>query len=111
RTPPLPAGAAPGAIQSRPDPTSQVIFQADRGARGNNARAKVPAPASLAIIPAATPAGALGTFIDDDGIVAAIASFVACSVGSPGPVVDGLLTWNDISHPQPASVLPNNGPP
>ena len=105
------AVAEPGAIQSRLDPNSQVIIQVDQGAPGNNVIKKVPDLATLSIIPAATPAGALGTFIDDDGIVAKVASFVATSVGSPGPVVNGLLTWLDISHPQPASVVPNLGPP
>src|SRR6185436_8168055 len=51
------------------------------------------------------------TFIDDDGAVAMLASFVATSVGAPGPTVGGLLTWQDITEgPLPASVLPNNGP-
>jgi hypothetical protein len=40
-----------------------------------------------------------------------VASFLAVSVGSPGDVVDGLLTWRDISQPQPEEVVPNNGPP
>src|SRR5262249_35062509 len=105
------AVAEPGAIQSRTDPNSQVIFQVDQGAPGHNVVATVPDLPTLLVIPPATPAGALGTFIDDDGIVAAVASFVATSVGAPGPVVGGLLTWLDIFHPQPASVLPNNGPP
>jgi pimeloyl-ACP methyl ester carboxylesterase len=105
------AVAEPGAIQSRIDPNSQVIIQVDQGASGNNVIKKVPDLATLAFLSPATPAGALGSFIDDDGIVAKIASFVATSVGSPGPVVNGLLTWLDISHPQPASVVPNLGPP
>jgi pimeloyl-ACP methyl ester carboxylesterase len=105
------AVAEPGAIQGRTDTTSQVIIQVDQGAAGNNAVAKVPDLASLAIIPPATPAGALGTFIDDDGIVAQVAPFVATSVGAVGPVVGGLRTWLDIFQPLPASVLPNNGPP
>jgi pimeloyl-ACP methyl ester carboxylesterase len=105
------ASAEPGVIQSRSDPSAQTIIQVDQGSPGNNAIAKVPDLATLAILPKANGAGALGTFIDDDGIVAAVAPFVACSVGAPGPVVGGLLTWLDISQPQPASVLPNNGPP
>jgi pimeloyl-ACP methyl ester carboxylesterase len=105
------AVAEPGSIQARTDPNSQVIFQVDQGAPGNNTVAKVPDLATLAVIPKATPAGALGSFIDDDGIVAAVASFVATSVGAPGPVVGGLLTWLDIHQPQPPAVLPNNGPP
>ena len=104
------AVAEPGAIQSRSDPNSQVIFQLDQGSPGNNVIAHVPDLATLAAIPHATPAGGLGFFIDDDGVVAALAPFVATSVGAPGPTVNGLLTWLDISPPQPASVLPNNGP-
>jgi pimeloyl-ACP methyl ester carboxylesterase len=105
------AVAEPGAIQARTDPDARAIFQVDQGAPGNNVVAKVPDLATLVVIPPATPAGALGTFIDDDGLVASVASFVATSVGAPGPVVGGLLTWLDVSQPQPASVLPNNGPP
>jgi pimeloyl-ACP methyl ester carboxylesterase len=105
------AVAEPGAIQGRTDTTGQADFQVNQGAPGNNAVAKVPDLATLIVIPPATTAGALGTFIDDDGLVAQLASFVATSVGSPGPVVNGLLTWLDIFHPQPASVVPNNGPP
>ncbi len=105
------AVAEPGAIQSRSDPNSQVILQVDQGAPGNNVVKKVPDLATLAFLAPATPAGALGSFIDDDGIVAAVAPFVATSVGSPGPKVNGLLTWLDISHPQPPSVVPNLGPP
>ena len=103
------AVAEPGAIQSRIDPNSQVIIQVDQGAAGNNAIKKVPDLASLGFLPPATPAGALGSFLDEDGIVAQIASFVATSLGSPGPVVNGLLTWNDIHQPQPSE--PDNGPP
>ena len=105
------AAAEPGVIQTRNDPNAQTIIQVDQGAAGNNAIAKVPDLATLAVLPKATGTGALGTFIDDDGLVASLAPFVATSCGAPGPVVNGLLTWLDISQPQPASVLLNNGPP
>jgi len=84
----------------------------DHGAPGNNAVQKVPNLASLGALPRSTAFGGLGTFVDDDGFVASIASFVATSVGAPGPTVNGLLTWQDITEgPMPASVLPDNGPP
>jgi pimeloyl-ACP methyl ester carboxylesterase len=105
------AVAEPGAIQSRTDPDGQVILQEDQGAPGNNVVAKVPDLATLVVIPPATPAGALGTFLDDDGLVAAVASFVATSLGSPGPRVNGLRTWLDIHQPQPPGAVTYNGPP
>jgi pimeloyl-ACP methyl ester carboxylesterase len=105
------AAAEPGVIQTRIDPNAQTIIQVDQGSPGNNAIAKVPDLATLAVLPKANGAGALGTFIDDDGLVASLAPFVACSVGSPGPVVNGLLTWLDIFQPQPPSAIPYLGPP
>jgi hypothetical protein len=72
---------------------------------------RVPDLSALQILPKATVEGGIGSFIDDDGPVAAIAFFVATSVGAPGPTVGGLLTWQDITEgPMPASVIPNNGP-
>jgi hypothetical protein len=105
------AVSEPGVIQSRTDRESQTIIQVDFGEPGNNAIAKVPDLATLAFLPPAIGEAALGTFVDDDGVVAQIASFLATSVGSPGPVIDGLLTWNHVDQEQPDEVLPNNGPP
>ncbi|HYR95105.1 MAG TPA: hypothetical protein VEM57_00160 [Candidatus Binatus sp.] len=101
------------AIQGVLDPDSgENLVRVDQGAPGNNAVAKVPDLAVLAALPRATALGGLGGFLDDDGLVASIASFVATSVGAPGPVVNGLQTWQDITEgPMPPSVLPNNGPP
>jgi len=100
-------------IQAVLDPDgTEAILRVDQGAPGNNAVQKVPNLASLGALPRATAFGGLGTFVDDDGFVASIASFVATSVGAPGPTVNGLLTWQDITEgPMPASVLPDNGPP
>jgi hypothetical protein len=71
----------------------------------------VPDLATLAALPAATALGGLGGFLDDDGRLASIASFVATAGGAPGPVVNGLQTWLDITEgPMPPSVLPNEGP-
>jgi pimeloyl-ACP methyl ester carboxylesterase len=107
------ASAEPGAIQGITDPnTGQVILQVDQGSAGNNAIAKVPQLGILgSVIPPATAEAALGTFIDDDGVVSNFATFVRTSVGAPGPTVGGLLTWLDLDHgPFDPSVLPNNGP-
>jgi len=101
------------AIQAITDPdTSRNIISADQGAPGNNAVAVVPDLATLAVLGATTAHGGLGSFLDDDGLVAPLASFVSTSVGAPGPIVNGLRTWQDITEgPMPAAVLPNNGPP
>ncbi len=101
------------AIQGAVDPDSgQTLLQVDQGAAGNNALAKVPELGGLGLIlPPTTAFGATGSFVDDDGFPSSLASFVRTSVGGPGPVVDGLLTWQEITEgPLPASLLPDNGP-
>ena len=100
------------AIQAVLDPDGgENLIRVDQGAAGNNAVAKVPDLGTLAALPRATADGGLGEFIDDDGVVAALASFVATSIGAPGPVVGGLQTWQDITEgPMPPAVVPNNGP-
>src|SRR5206468_1442255 len=68
--------------------------------------------AALSLLPMGTAEGGLGSFVDDDSSISAVAPFVATSVGAPGPTVGGLQTWQDITEgPLPPSVLPNNGPP
>jgi pimeloyl-ACP methyl ester carboxylesterase len=114
--PRLLAAAQPTAIQAVTDPdTGQNILAVDQGSPGNTAIAKVPDLASLtvtSIFPPATAQGGLGLFVDDDGIVAAAAPFVAVSVGTAGAVVGGLLTWHDITEgPMPPGAVPDNGPP
>jgi pimeloyl-ACP methyl ester carboxylesterase len=101
------------AIQVITDPnTGEALLTVDQGAPGNNAVAKVPDLATLAALPKGTAEAGLGSFLDDDGLVASIAPFVATSLGAPGPTVGGLLTWLAIEDgPMPPSVLPNNGPP
>jgi len=101
------------ALQGVLDPDSgESLIRVDQGAAGNNAVAKVPDLATLAALPRATAYGGLASFLDDDGIVASIASFVATSLGAPGLVVNGVQTWQDITEgPMPAAVVPNNGPP
>jgi len=107
------AAVEPVAIQGMTDPDSgQIILQVDQGAPGNNAVDVVPDLAPLGGLPQATVTGGLGTFVDDDGIIAGFATFVATSVGAPGAVVGGLQTWLDITEgPLPSAALPNNGPP
>jgi pimeloyl-ACP methyl ester carboxylesterase len=109
------------ALQGALDPDgTQNLGQVDMGSPGNNAINKVPDLAALKFLPQATAEGTLGSFVDDDGIVATnFAPFVAVSVGGPGPVVNGILHWNDITEasfppcgaPSPTCLAPNNGPP
>jgi pimeloyl-ACP methyl ester carboxylesterase len=115
----LAAGEVSG-IQSALDPDGgENLIRVDQGAAGNNAVMKVPDLATLAALPRATAEGGLGEFLDDDGLVASLpqASFVACSLGGPGPVVNGIQTWLDITEASfpPCSgvgcLTPNNGPP
>jgi hypothetical protein len=100
------------AIQAILDPDgTENLVRVDQGAAGNNAVAKVPDLATLAALPRSTAQGGLGSFVDDDGVVASLASFVATSVGAPGATVGALLTWQDLTEgPFAASVVPNNGP-
>jgi hypothetical protein len=69
------------------------------------------------VIPAATAQGMIGRFVDDDGLIAGLAFFVAMSAGAEGPVVDGLATWLDVDEaaafppcPGAGCVTPDNGP-
>jgi pimeloyl-ACP methyl ester carboxylesterase len=106
------AAVEPGSIQAATDPdTGQTIIQVDQFGPGTSAIDLVPDLAALAILPQATSQGALGAFLDDDGLVSSFATFVRTSLGAPGPVVGGLTTWLDITETIPPSALPNNGPP
>jgi pimeloyl-ACP methyl ester carboxylesterase len=104
------ASSEASAIQSAIDlNTGQTVGQLDLGAPGNNAIAKVPDIASLAIIPPSTVEAAFGTFLNKNGTIAKFLTFVAMSVGEPGPMVDGILTWRDILH-GPLTPGPDLGP-
>ncbi len=96
------------------DESTQTILQIDQnGQPGNNAIALVPELSGLGILLGNAPATSsklLGQFIDDDGVVANLASFVATSVGFPGPEVDGLLTWLSKGEGIPAAAFSDNGP-
>ena len=86
-----------------------AIGQLDVGAPGNKPTAKVPDIANLAIIPLGTVEAGFGTFLNKNGSIAPVLSFVAMSVGEPGPTVDGVLTWKDILH-GPLTPGPDLGP-
>jgi pimeloyl-ACP methyl ester carboxylesterase len=90
--------------------THQIVGQLDLGAPGNNPVKKVPDLAGLALVPPATVEGGFGTFLDKKGAIAKAFPFLAMSIGEPGPVVDGILTWKDILH-GPFTGGPDLGPP
>lgn len=101
------------ALQGITDPDGgQIILQVDQGAPGNSAVEKVPDLALLGLLQPSTVYGLLGAFLDDEGLAVALSPAVATTVGAPGPIVNGLATWLDITEgPLPPEVLPNNGPP
>ncbi len=110
-SPQVGAASEPGAIQGRTDPDGgQVILQVDQGS--GSAVDLVPELALLGLLSDCTVQGLLGSFLDDDGFVAGLSPAVATSIGGPGPVVGGLLTWQDITEgPLPPALTPDNGPP
>ncbi len=80
---------------------------------GNNAFQRVPQLAALGVFLGTAPASSLnllGQFLDDDGLIAQIASFVATSVGFAGPEVDGVKTWSGYGEELPIEATPDNGP-
>jgi pimeloyl-ACP methyl ester carboxylesterase len=104
------ASVEPVGIQGMTDPdTGLGILQVTQPS-SLTAIGAVPDLAALAILPQSTVFGGLGSFLDDDGLIgSSVAPFVATSLGAPGPVVGGVLTWQDISEgPMPSAVLPNN---
>jgi pimeloyl-ACP methyl ester carboxylesterase len=117
-TPQLLASADPIAIQASLDPDAgrAILIVEQGGIPGNTAISAVPELNILNVLPAATAQGAIGLFVDDEGFAASQASFVATSVGAPGPQVGGLVTWLDSDEaaafpPCPAQcVTPDNGP-
>jgi pimeloyl-ACP methyl ester carboxylesterase len=90
-----------------------ILLQDQNGIEGNNAVARVPELNILLALLGTTPASSitlLGKFLDDDGPAAAVASFLATSLGFDGPVVDGLATWLDKNDTLPPAALVDNGP-
>lgn len=106
------AAIEPSAIQGRSDPDSgSIILQVDQNdILGNNAIVQVPDLNGLTLLGRGTVMGGVGAFVDDDGAVAGLASFVAMSVGFRGPRIDGLTTWTDITEEVPAQAFTDNGP-
>ncbi len=91
-----------------------ILLQDQNGIEGNNAVARVPELNILLALLGTTPASSItlmGKFLDDDGPAAAVASFLATSVGYDGPVVDGMATWLVKGEVLPAAALVDNGPP
>ncbi len=117
-SPKLLAGAEPAGIQALSDPDRrQVLLQLDQGAPGNNPIDKVPELGLLRFLPSGTVDGLFGSFLDDDGVTAAAAPAFAASIGAPGPVIDGLVTWLDLGErasfppcPGEACQTGDNGP-
>jgi len=119
-SPQLLASAESIALQSTFDPDQgQAILQVEQnGVADNTAVAQVPELAALgAVLPPGTAQGVIGRFVDDDGLIASLAFFIAMSVGAEGPVVDGLATWLDTDEadafppcPGVDCVTPDNGP-
>ena len=90
------------------------ILQADQnGIEGNNAVAKVAELTALTILLGTQPATSvalIGLFLDDDGMAAELASFVATSLGTIGPTVEGVRTWLNYGDEMPSDVLTDHGP-
>jgi pimeloyl-ACP methyl ester carboxylesterase len=102
------------AIQGITDPNGgqAILSQPQGGDPDNTAIKRVPDLATLSALPVGTVESGIGGFLDDDGLVAQFATFVATSLGEPGPTVDGLATWHAIDDgPLSAAALPDNGPP
>ena len=118
-SPKILAAAEPAGVQGLSDPnTGQAIIQVDQGSPGNNAVAKVPELVLLTALSAGTVEGLFGSFLDDESLLASLSLAVSASLGAPGPVVGGLLTWADRDHkalwppcPGASCVTPYNGPP
>ena len=90
------------------------ILQQDQGGEpGNSAINKVPQLSALKLLLGEAPASSmslLGQFLDDDGVIASFASFVATSLGFPGPVEEGIETWLSGDDEIPQEAFSDNGP-
>ncbi|MCB1843153.1 MAG: alpha/beta fold hydrolase, partial [Halioglobus sp.] len=95
------------------DGVQSILQQDQNGIAGNNAIARVPQLTILAPLVGggdASSSALLGKFLDDDGVAASLASFVATSVGFDGPVENGVATWLSKSDGIPAEAFTDNGP-
>lgn len=103
--------AALDAVENN-DTVISILQEDQNGIEGNNAVLEVPELNILVALVGSTPASSatlLGKFLDDDGPAAAIASFVATSVGFEGPIVDGVATWLSKGEEMPPEALTDNG--
>jgi len=102
------------AIQAATDPDEGLsIIGRDMTGPDTSALDLVPELSLLGLLlPDATAYGGLGTFVDDDGLIASAAFFVATSVGLADPNLNaaGLVQWRDITEDVPAAAFPDNGP-
>ncbi|MFT5483403.1 MAG: pimeloyl-ACP methyl ester carboxylesterase [Halieaceae bacterium] len=94
--------------------TLSILQREHNSEPGNTAIDKVPGLAGLKVLLGNQPSSSislLGQFLDDDGIVAALASFVSTSIGFPGPIVNGISTWLTGDDEIPIEAFVDNGPP
>jgi pimeloyl-ACP methyl ester carboxylesterase len=118
-SPELLASAEIVALQAASDPDGgkAILQQGQGGDAENTAIAAVPALSVLAALPQSTAEGLIGLFVDDEGFAAGRASFIAMSVGAPGPPGNPPRTWLDLDEteqyppcPGTGCVTPDNGP-
>ena len=89
-----------------------ILQQEQNGEEGNSAINRVPQLAGLRVLLGDSPATSeslLGQFLDDDGLVAQLASFVATSLGLAGPEVNGIATWLTLGDDIPPEAFTDNG--
>ncbi len=90
-----------------------IIQQDQNGIDGNSAFNQVPELLPIRVLlgtAKGTSVSLFAQYIDDDGLGAAAAPFLAASIGAPGPVVDGLTTWLNFDDELPDNVFVDNGP-
>lgn len=89
-----------------------VLQQDQNDVAGNNALAQVPALLPVRILLGGgigSSVALYGQYLDDDGLGAAAAPFLATSIGAPGPEVNGALTWLNRDEDLPTEVFTDNG--
>ena len=90
-----------------------ILQQDQNGISGNNALAVVPELLPVRFLLGGKPGTSIslyGQYLDDDGLGAAAAPFLATSIGALGPEVDGLTTWLNPDETLPEDVFTDNGP-
>ncbi len=95
------------------DGVESILLADQGGVPGNSAVLKVPELNILLPLVGDTPASSialLGKFLDDDGVAASVAGFLATSLGFDGPLVGGVGTWLSAGDDIPSAAFTNNGP-